>query len=981
MRLKKIEIKGFKSFGDKVVLNFDKGVTSVVGPNGSGKSNIVDAMRWVLGEQKTRMLRSEKMENVIFNGTKTRKPANLAEVSLTFENTKNIIPVEFNEVTVTRKLFRNGESEYSLNQTPCRLKDITDLFLDTGIGPDSYAIIELKMVDEILNDHDNSIKLLFEEAAGISKYKIRKKQTLHKLEETEADLARVNDLLFEIERNMKTLESQAKKAERYKRLQDNYKEHSVELAAHTLEASGKTFEELSREEENLLLEKTKIETRITEEEALLQKQKLASLEFEKALSQSQHELNEKINFIRQQENDKKISNERLIHLQDKEGQLTLQLQKDKSSHTELEDNIKAIGKEKISEEKILTELNENHKKQKEKAEKARSEHLSLQENLNSKITEAQAIQAEIHETEKHFAVSQVRLTSLQQEIERHEKDNGEKNAELNSLKKNADEALKLKSEKEKELTALESELSKLNDAIASGEEEIKSANDVVMESSRKSDARQNEYNLTKSLIENMEGYPESLKYLKKNSASVSRAPLLSDILSCKQEYRSTLENFLEPFMNYFIVDSKEDAGNCVNLLSEASKGRASFFVLSSFKNETEPITENIPNCIHAMQVVDVDQQYRKLCTELLRNVYIVVKEQENTPQLDDERFSNLVFISQNGKYCKTKYSLSGGSVGLFDGKRIGRIKNLESLEAEMEMLGKQAERNKAFRDKLIQKQQSNKKQTDKIISEKEKLSEEAGKLNNQYATLIGKAEQLNTAIVNNNTHITSLRTQMKVVEQSSSSTSGSANETLKNLLQNFSDAEKERLSLQQKFSSATEALNVLNEELNQLNIQCLQQQNKIATIIRDLGFKHNLLETLQETIASNTTELETTQKRVGEIVNNSVDFDSQLLVLYSGKELTEKKVAETETRFYTSRSECDNIEKSIRNFREQRENSETLLSGIKEKVTEIKLQLASLKERLSVEFNIAIEEIAGREPSADTNETELREKIIRIKNQ
>ena len=222
MRLTSLEIKGFKSFGDKVAIHFDKGVTSIVGPNGSGKSNVVDAIRWVLGEQKTRMLRSEKMENIIFNGNKNRKPANLAEVSLSFDNTKNILPTEYSNVTVTRRLFRSGESEYLLNNVPCRLKDITDLFLDTGIGADSYAIIELKMVDEILNDKNNAIKNLLEEAAGISKYKIRKRQTLQKLEDTAKDLSRVDDLLFEIERNMKQLESQSKKTERYYKIKEQY---------------------------------------------------------------------------------------------------------------------------------------------------------------------------------------------------------------------------------------------------------------------------------------------------------------------------------------------------------------------------------------------------------------------------------------------------------------------------------------------------------------------------------------------------------------------------------------------------------------------------------------------------------------------------------------------------------------------------------------------------------------------------------------
>src|SRR5258706_8166228 len=728
MRLKKIEIKGFKSFGDKVVLHFDKGVTSVVGPNGSGKSNVVDAMRWVLGEQKTRMLRSEKMENIIFNGTKTRKPAKLAEVSITFENTKNIIPVEYDEVTVTRKLFRNGESEYSLNHTPCRLKDITDLFMDTGIGPDSYAIIELKMVDEILNDHDNSIKMLFEEAAGISKYKIRKKQTLNKLEETEKDLSRVGDLLFEIEGNMKTLESQAKKAERYKKLKEQYKEFSTELAVQSLQESGQTFEALSSQEEKLLDEKTGSETKITEAEALLQKQKLESLENEKALSQSQQELNEKINYIRQQENDKKISNERLLVLQDKEAQLNLQLQKDKTSVTELEDNIKAIENEKISEEKVLVELNESLKKQKEKTDGAKDEHSELQENLNHKTTETLAIQAEIHETEKTHAVSEVRLSSLKLEIERIQKENEEKENELQSLKKKADDALHLKDEKEKEISKLETDFSNLSESIANVETELKTAVDSVMEASRKTDARQNEYNLTKSLIENMEGYPESLRYLKKNSSALSNAPLFSDILSCRHDYRNTLENFLEPFMNYFVVESKEDAGKCVNLLTEASKGRASFFILSAFENEKQNEAEKISDCVHALEVIDVDSKYKALCSYLLRNVYIVSSDEEQTLEFDAEQHPNAIFISKNGKYCRTKYSLAGGSVGLFDGKRIGRIKNLEALESEIEMLNKQAERNKAFRDKLLQKQQDLRKETEKLLDRKTILLEEAGKL-------------------------------------------------------------------------------------------------------------------------------------------------------------------------------------------------------------------------------------------------------------
>lgn len=230
MQLARLEIKGFKSFADKVVIHFDEGITGIVGPNGCGKSNIVDAIRWVLGEQKTSALRSEKMENVIFNGTSGRAPLQMAEVSLTINNTKNILPTEYSQVTITRRLYRSGESEYLLNGVLCRLKDITNLFMDTGVASNSYAIIELGMVDDLLNDKDNSRRMLFEEAAGISKFKKRKKETLRKLEDTDADLERVEDLLFEIEKNMKSLEKQARQTEHYYKIKDEYKQKSIDLA-------------------------------------------------------------------------------------------------------------------------------------------------------------------------------------------------------------------------------------------------------------------------------------------------------------------------------------------------------------------------------------------------------------------------------------------------------------------------------------------------------------------------------------------------------------------------------------------------------------------------------------------------------------------------------------------------------------------------------------------------------------------------------
>lgn len=200
MYLSRLEIFGFKSFANKVELKFNGGITAIVGPNGCGKTNIVDAIRWVLGEQRASVLRSDRMEDVIFNGTKDRKPLGMAEVSMTIENTKGILPMEYAEVTITRRIFRSGESEYLLNKVPCRLKDIIDLFADTGMGANAYSVIELKMIESLLSEKAEERRRLFEEAAGVTKYKQRKKVTLRKIEEVKSDLSRVDDIIREVQK-------------------------------------------------------------------------------------------------------------------------------------------------------------------------------------------------------------------------------------------------------------------------------------------------------------------------------------------------------------------------------------------------------------------------------------------------------------------------------------------------------------------------------------------------------------------------------------------------------------------------------------------------------------------------------------------------------------------------------------------------------------------------------------------------------------
>ncbi|TAH37955.1 MAG: chromosome segregation protein SMC [Bacteroidetes bacterium] len=979
MRLSSLEIKGFKSFGDKVVIHFDKGVTAIVGPNGSGKSNVVDAMRWVLGEQKTRMLRSEKMENIIFNGTKTRKQANLAEVSLTFENTKNILPTEYSTVTITRRLYRSGESEYLLNNVSCRLKDITDLFLDTGIGSDSYAIIELKMVDEILNDKHNAIKTLLEEAAGISKYKIRKKQTFQKLADTEADLSRVNDLLFEIERNMKTLESQAKKTDRYYKLKEQYKELSSELALFTLSGSRTTFVELQEQEEKQIAEKTSYDAQLSETEAELQKVKLHTLDKEKELSESQKQLNDKIATIRQHENDKKISNEKLKFLQDKESGLTQQITKDKTTLLSTQEHIRLNEEEKVNEEIILEQLQGQLLELKAELDKTRTAHDTLKSDISRITSSAQAIQASMHESEKSMAVTQARRDSLEREIERLTNDNSAKETEHNQFHAEAEKSKTIKEEKENALNALLASEEHIASEIIRLDEDLKKMTEEVIADGRKLDARQNEYNLTKSLVENLEGYPESLRYLRKNSSSDS-APLFSEILSCPAEYKTAIENYLDPYMNYFVIDSIEDASKSINLLSEASKGRANFFILKNFEDNSAPAAEEINGSIPALSIIDVEDRFRPLCRHLLRNVYVVTENQDQTPYLQEVNQS-LVFISKNGKYCRTKHSLSGGSVGLFDGKRIGRAKHLESLGKEIESLSKSLQETKTHRDEVQRQLLSNKQQKERFTADKNRFQQEVNKAVHEFSSLKNKAEHLVSTMENNQKILQDLTQQRKAIDENTQENDLSFHEHLDLLRTEYETITSRLTSQQEEFSSLSELMSAQSHEYNNHNIQCIQQQNKIATIVRDHAYKVNLLESLNQNITANTAELEQSQIQIRELLETSTGFDDQLLNLYAEKETMDQSVALIETEYFKSRGLTDELEGKIRTIRHQREQAEQFAQVIKDRTNELKLQLNSLKERLSVEFNIDINDLIDKEPSPDWNEEELREKVNKQKSQ
>ncbi len=433
MRLKSLEIKGFKSFADKTTLLFDEGITGVIGPNGCGKSNIVDSIRWVIGEQKISQLRSENLESLVFNGSKNRSASGLAEVSLTFENTKNLLPTEFNTVTVTRKFYKNGESEYRLNDVSCRLKDIHNLFMDTGVSTDSYAIIELGMVDDIIRDKENSRRKMLEQAAGISIYKTRKKEAKQKLDATEQDLARIDDLLFEINNQLKTLESQAKKAEKYFEIKGEYKEISVELAKASLEGFNSTYKSLTEQQSAETDKRIELESVIATEEAAIQNEKVIFIEKEKTLQELQHAFNDLNNIVRNKEGEKNLTLQRLQYLKEREGSLSDFLKKAEGQLKGIDESI-AFTKQQIGDEQIkLQEIKSSHEELTKKVAEKRSVFDEKRKALDDLRQTYQSVQRSQFEAEKKVAVADTSIHNLQRTIHQLQEENVNRGKQIAQL--------------------------------------------------------------------------------------------------------------------------------------------------------------------------------------------------------------------------------------------------------------------------------------------------------------------------------------------------------------------------------------------------------------------------------------------------------------------------------------------------------------------------------------------------------------------
>jgi chromosome segregation protein len=960
VRLKSLEIKGFKSFADKTVLNFDEGITGVIGPNGCGKSNIVDSIRWVIGEHKISNLRSENLESLVFNGSKTRSASGIAEVSLTFDNTKNLLPTEFSTVTVTRKYYKSGESEYRLNDVACRLKDIHNLFMDTGISNDSYAIIELGMVDDIIKDKEFSRRKMLEQAAGISIYKTRKKEAKLKLDAAEQDLARIEDLLFEINNQLKSLESQAKKAEKYFEIKKEYKEVSIELAKAALEGFNVTYHDLNEKQKAEVDKRIELEAAIAKEEALLEQEKLDLIHKEKALQTMQHAFNEMLDAVRNKENEKNLSSQRLQYLKERESGLDEFLQKAGGQLKGLQESIQFTGNQISEDESQLTRFESTLADLKHAVEDKRRIFDDKRSLIDEMRKQSQALQREQFDAEKKVAIADTSIQNLQRTITQIQEEKTQRQSQLQQLEPDKKQKAAELEQKKTDLQQLQDHHEFTKEQILQTQNKMEGLRNELAAESRIFDSKKNEHDLLKSLIDSMEGYPESVKFLHNNPNWNHTAPLLSDIIYVQEAYRAAVENVLEPYLNYYVVNNLEEGLQAIHLLDDNKKGKANFFLqdkFTGFESHHQP-----EGTIPALSVVEIDGKYANLAKHLLGNVFIAENE-------DALRNSNgAVVLEKTGKYVKGKYSLTGGSVGLFEGKKIGRAKNLEKLAEEIVSQEAIVTALKA----AIHAHHN------EVIAFNEQLKENAIKqiqqdinnLTNHVFSLQNRIENLTHLEETSTARIGDLEKQLETNHTEIAST--------RELLNQFNvqiKALSEKMQLiEQDYTAAEEDYNKATFSFNDSNLQFTKQQSKVVSLKQEFEFKTNQLNDLNQQIESSTAQLTEASASITETAGQLKELEAMVISMLQNKETEEKALNEADQLYYNLRNALTEKENEIKSKLKSKEGIDSLLNEIKDRLSDLKLQLAGMKERLNVEFKVDLDVIIDEPRTSDTPLEELREK-------
>jgi chromosome segregation protein len=962
--LSKLEILGFKSFAQKTNVQFNEGVTSIVGPNGCGKTNIVDAIRWCLGEQRSGTLRSDKMENVIFNGTSNKKPMGMAEVSLTIENNKGILPTEYSEVTITRRIFRSGESEYLLNKNICRLKDITNLFMDTGIGANAYSVIELKMVETILSNKAEERRTMFEEAAGVNKYKLRRRLALKKLDDVKSDLNRVNDIVTEVEKKVNSLERQAKKAEKSNKISSVIRDLEIDLSEREYARFNIQKEDNKNIRESNFKQKILIESSITEIENEIKsvKEKLNDIESELKVKRS--EVTKQTEKIYNSQNSISVNREREKSLDNNVNRFQLEIEELK---IELERSKELI----IENKEIINEINDKI-----------SEKESVKKSFEDKV-----IQFRIYLEEKRKLLKQHSEILLEKFKEITTKENEYSNLETALISKN--DAISRLSEKIQSLTGNIAKtvgfIEELEEDKAETGAKISEAEKLYTKKQREKDDLEKELNSLKeneleertfisalrdkitfiqNLIDNLEGISKGAKaLLENNSWAKGSKALLAHIGNSSEEYRFAIEASLKNNLNNILVESIEDLKSGIEYLKNNGIGKASFYLTQNHIEPKKNLIQHLELFFYRRKIkslkkedgflgfakdfIQTEEKWVIFFEKILSKTVLV--DSLETAFSCGSKYTMFNFVTLNGDYIDQSGIIEGGSTPRLDDSLFGRKQLLENFKNEFPRKEEELEK---LRIKIEGTEQKINNIDLKVLSEKGRmLVNDLANIEKQIAQFKFEKQKAVDEIEKARAEIQELASEYNRFDNEKSKLDEilsiykdekvKADEESKKMDEDFKDSEQEYVSL-------TSALNTINLELERLYGDLRNSENAVKR-------SEDSVESVIKNLVKRDLDMSSTLQE-GQTINSILEEKLiELDELSETKELLLRKENEIDSEFRTIRAVIEEKELKEDSLRKERELVSDKIHHSEIKLNELNLMIKNLSDNIKENYSLTLE--------------------------
>ena len=946
MYLKRLELQGFKSFADKTILEFMPGITSVIGPNGSGKSNISDAIRWVLGEQSMKSLRGSKSLDIIFAGTQNRKSLGFAEASLVFDNTDGALPIEYTEVTVTRKIYRSGETGYYINKVPCRLKDVLELFMDTGIGKDGYSIIGQGKIDEILSNKSEDRRHIFEEAAGIVKYRVRKVESEKKLEHTKLNLLRINDILSEIETNIEPLKEQSEKAKKYLNLREELKNIEIGLFLYNIEKYKKDLEEIVKDEEIY-------KTQCNDEEGRLERIKALKEELKSEIDHITESIEEMSNLgfeskkeIEMLNSDINVSNTRIENNKQNKERFEKEIE-------ELTARIKELEEEKKHKEEKKENLKQNKEKFARELEEKEKELAEITKKLSNKELEIEAHKKTVEDnTDKKYEL-QASINEQEINYENYEKRQAQIKNEIAGNISELDNTRMKKEEIAKEFYEIESKRNKILTDLEEINKEKEEADRKIRDFDSKINMLSGEKRIKESklkfLIETekeKEGYIKSVKTLLKDCETTKELGkgmhgVLANIIEVPEEYQTAIEMCLGSSLQNIVTENEEDAKRLIEHLRKNNLGRASFLPITSVKGKKLDRIKgkNMGVIGIASDLIQYSKKYENIILNLLGRT-VIVQDMDTAIRVAKDNGYSFRIITVDGDVINPSGAITGGSVTKKTVNILGRGKEIEKLQKELKKLDEQIRNLETEKEKYQESIQN-------VLESATVFEKELQEIEITYAT--GK-EKVN-AIEDN---ITRIETRLN---------------KLKEEKQKLEEQKEESIKSKTDFQEKIVAINEENEKLKKTITEFAELNKDNQKYVDDLNFDITNLKISVSSFDESESSIQEIQERIDSEIQSTT------------KSIENKKVQIeqiTQDNFNLEKA-IEEIKEKIDKIKEEVKTSGSKIEELKEKRTKKNEKLAEQEEEITNKFKI-IEDLKSQIVKIDAKKTKLEEDINGIIN-